>query len=80
MKVKARDLQSGDMVDMEVTQFPFKYADALAEYELGEVDEVDHETPTCFVVYFTNLTAVAVDPDQVFQVEKREMQSCANPK
>lgn len=66
MLKKVRDLQPGDMVDLE--DDPFHENDYLVEYEYGVVDEVKEENPGCFLVTFTNVAAAAYHPDTMFPV------------
>jgi hypothetical protein len=73
--VKARDLREDDLVDMiesnVIHPFPFNYTDELAEYEYGNVDEIEWEGDNCVVISFANLTAVAVSPEQELVIAAR---------
>jgi hypothetical protein len=62
--VAIKDLKAGDLIDLEND----RYADpdgVKVEYqsEYSEVDEIDQETDTCIVVYFTSTQAVGFPPD-----------------
>jgi hypothetical protein len=63
VKVKVRDLQLGDKVDIEKSQLPFEYADPASEFEYGIVDSVMEETQTCWIVSFNNMGGFAIGPD-----------------
>jgi hypothetical protein len=70
MLVKVRDLKQGDLVDMEKSIFPFDYPDSLAAFEYGKVQEIQEETPDCFLLVFENLPSVAISPKHNVWVEK----------
>lgn len=80
--VKARDLRPGAYLDLEGDEFattPPPDADARAladheltvstfEFEMAEVEEVEHETEGCVVVH-TSLASFACPPDHRLRVE-----------
>lgn len=63
---KVRDLQPGDMIDLEGD--PAHADDPVVEFEYGVVQEVVRETDTCFVVHFDNVGSAAYDPDKEFEL------------
>ena len=69
MKVAVRDLQLGDMVNVE--SCPYLHNHDLAAYELFTVNEIVKETDNCTCVYYDH-AACGYSPDDVLDVITRE--------
>ena len=66
--VKIRDLKPGDMVDLAGDEFADAYHENMVlEYQFAVVDEVEEETPTCFVLH-SEASTCGFPPDHVVAV------------
>jgi hypothetical protein len=62
--VKAKDLRSGDYVDLQGGP---NFADNPAiEFEYGVVTDIVPETPNCIAIYFEGIGGAGYHPDQEF--------------
>lgn len=73
MKVKAKDIQVGMMVDLECDPYADPEGDhPVYECELSLVCEVEHETPTCTLIHFDG-SSVGFPPDHELTVMGRQI-------
>lgn len=70
--VKVKDLKEGDMVDMQKSTLPFPYGDELAEYEYAVVEGLVAEPSGLLTVGFTNMTNVALAPEDELLVARND--------
>lgn len=70
--IRAKDLQVGDMVDLEGDEYADPNNDDMFTYEFETVERVEVETPECVCVYF-GFDAVGFPTDHnLFVVSRME--------
>jgi len=69
-KIKVKDIQVGDKIDLE--SCPHLKTHTMAEFEFGRVCEIEHE-PDCIVLHFENIgdpSACGYSPEAELMVER----------